>query len=161
MATRWPNMTRIWHFKSRLAKKMIWPPPLNWPLFGLLKPFGHRNLFGGGQTIASSITHCASLTNLSKLDVIQRAASRIITNSNSRAHAAPLMIKLGLEELGERRKKKIMGLVENILDGQSHPYFEDFFISSNLGQLKPGMYGYNHKRFSYYGLQIYKETRSN
>ena len=71
------------------------------------------------------------------------------------------MIKLGLEELGERRKKKIVGLVEDILDGQSHPYFEDFFKNSNLGQLKPGFYGYNHKRFSYYGLQIFKETRSN
>ena len=110
---------------------------------------------------ASTITHSASQTNLLKLDVIQRTASRIITNSSSRAHAAPLMIKLGLEDLSERRKKKIVGLVEDMLDGHSHPYFEDFFGNSEQDQLNPGNYGYNRKRFSTYGLQIYKETKSN
>ena len=54
---------------------------------------------------SSALVQCAAPTHLAKLDTVQKIASRIITNSDSRAHSAPLQTLLGLEPLDSRRKK--------------------------------------------------------
>ena len=79
---------------------------------------------------SSALIHCAAPTHLAKLDTVQKIASRIITNSDSRAHSAPLQTLLGLEPLDSRRKKHIYDIVADIQRNDSHPYFQDFFKDS-------------------------------
>jgi hypothetical protein len=52
---------------------------------------------------ASSLLVPVAKSHLTKLDVIQRIASRIITGSPPQAHSAPLLAALGLESLQSRR----------------------------------------------------------
>jgi len=77
----------------------------------------------------SAVFSTAAPTHLSKLDTIQKIASRIITNSHPRAHSAPLLDLLDLGPLHTRRTNHIVSLVENILEGRSHPHFIGYFDS--------------------------------
>ena len=70
----------------------------------------------------------AAPTHLRKLDVIQKIASRVITNSPSQTHSAPLQILLGLDALELRRTNHVVNLVEKIVSGRTHPYFIDYLV---------------------------------
>ena len=108
---------------------------------------------------SSALIHCAAPTHLAKLDTVQKIASRIITNSDSRAHSAPLETLLGLESLDSRRKKHISDIVADIQRNDSHPYFQDFFKDSIHNSLENKTSSViAKKRFVNYGLKTYNET---
>ena len=75
----------------------------------------------------SSIFINAAPTHLTKLDIIQKIAARIIVGVPSQSHSAPILLQLGLDSLHIRRQEHVTSLVENIFKGNSHPYFKDFF----------------------------------
>src|SRR5206468_7645472 len=81
------------------------------------------------------ITAGASKTTLNKLEVIQKIASRIICNEKRDAHAAPLLLKLGLQSLKKRRETKILKTVDNILSNNCQPYLSNMFQLDVNGQL--------------------------
>ena len=79
----------------------------------------------------SSATYfSAAPSHLKKLDIIQKIASRILTNSPQGTHSAPLQSLLGLDPLDYRRRKHISKIVDNIMSGRIHPYFQNI-LSTN------------------------------
>jgi len=75
---------------------------------------------------ASVLFAGAAPTHLHKLDVIQKVASRIITDSDSRAHSSPLQLLLGLEPLEERRRMRILSITDDIKERKIHPFFQSY-----------------------------------
>src|SRR6267154_3284991 len=61
------------------------------------------------------VTAGASKTTLNKLEVIQKMSSRIICNEKRDAHAAPLLLSLGLQTIEDRKERKILKTVHKIL----------------------------------------------
>src|SRR6267154_2594041 len=100
----------------------------------------------------------AAPSHLKKLDTIQKIASRIITNSPSLTHSAPLQLLLGLDTLDSRRSKHVANLVEKIISGRTHPFFIDFFqscsASNNSASSADCSRNLVNKRFSRFGLRI-------
>ena len=85
----------------------------------------------------SSATYfSAAPSHLKKLDIIQKIASRIITNSPQGTHSAPLQVLLGLDSLNSRRQRHIAKIVTNIASGRIHPYFKNI-LPSNTTMLTP------------------------
>ena len=76
---------------------------------------------------ASCVWASAATTHLDKLDIVQKIASRIITHSPSRAHSAPLLKQLNIDTLGCRREKRIVKVINNMIQGVCHPTFKDMF----------------------------------
>ena len=112
----------------------------------------------------SLITACASKTNRNKLDVVQKIASRIIFNEARDAHAAPLLQKLGLQSLDERRTLKILKTVDKILDNKCHPYLTNMFSLDNDGLVANNesfRTTFGKKRFSIYAKDLYNNFLSN
>jgi len=70
----------------------------------------------------------ASKTNLSKLDIIQKMACRIICNMPKDSHAEPLLNYLNLTSLSSRREEKIINTVHDIIDNNCHPSLCDMFV---------------------------------
>ncbi len=107
----------------------------------------------------------AAPTHLKKLDVIQKIASRIITNSPSQTHSAPLQIMLGLDALDLRRTNHVVNLVEKIVSGRTHPYFVDYFNPSSRSNISTTSVSFNrnldNKRFSRFGLRMFKDKAEN
>ena len=87
-------------------------------------------------------------------------AARIITNSDSRAHSAPLLASLGLEALSSRRNSHVLTIVHDILAGNIHPHFKDFFSESESSSSTPRT-TIEKKRFSYYSLKLLNDTAKN
>ena len=106
----------------------------------------------------SAIFHSAAPTHLHKLDIIQKIASRIITNSPPQAHSAPLLLQLGLDALSQRRLSHIQALVKDIMLGKSHPYFENFFQNNDTTNC-PGikLKQLDLKRFSHFGTDVFRD----
>lgn len=114
------------------------------------------------SVIRSQLEFCSSTfinaapTHLKKLDIIQKIASRIITDSSPQTHSAPLQLQLGLDSLSSRRNNHAIALVSDIVIGKTHPYFKDFFSteaqvpSRTLKKLET-------KRFSRFGLALYND----
>ena len=100
----------------------------------------------------------AAPTHLKKLDVIQKIASRVITNSPSQTHSAPLQILLGLDALELRRTNHVVNLVEKIVSGRTHPYFIDYISSASHSNISTSSVSFNrnldNKRFSRFGLRM-------
>jgi len=69
----------------------------------------------------------ASPTQLRKLDLIQKAAVRIITSSPRLAHSAPLLAKLQMDSLENRRSQHTTNFIHKILEGKCHPAIRDLF----------------------------------
>jgi len=107
---------------------------------------------------SSAVFAMAAPTHLSKLDTIQKIASRIITSSDSRAHSAPLLELLDLDQLQTRRLAHVASVVSSVLEGRSHPYFTGFFNSTDNSkdavtrQLPSRVLA---KRFSSFGKTMY------
>jgi len=100
----------------------------------------------------------ASKTNLIKLEIIQKIASRIICGVEKDAHAEPLLNKLGLSTLKERREKKILKTVNAILNGDCHPWLLDMFREDDYGLLTCNdttRTTFGRKRFSFYARMLY------
>ena len=76
---------------------------------------------------ASAVRVPAAKTHLDKLEAIQRISARIICHAPRDAHAGPLLDKLDLETLQVRRELHVKQLVGNIINHDSHPYFENMF----------------------------------
>ena len=69
----------------------------------------------------SAVFSGAAETHNLKLDTVQKIAARLICNASRDTHAEPLLQKLGLDKLKDRRKAHVTDVVKSILDGQSHP----------------------------------------
>ena len=131
-----------------------------------LRRLAYTALIRSHLEYCSAIIHSASRTQLGKLDVIQKIASRIICDAPRDAHAAPLLESLSLKSLEERRSDHILSTVINIVSGNCHPAFKDYFqlaadetISAIHSRLKMG-----NKRFKIIGASIYNQhlqTRGN
>src|SRR5437867_1936233 len=116
--------------------------------------------------IRSQLEYCSSTfinaapTHLNKLDIIQKIAARIISGVPSQSHSAPLL-QLNLESLHTRRLDHYVTLVENIIRGNSHPYFRDFFhptlTSSASSRSNTRL---NNKRFSRFGSSLHKDNNN-
>ena len=100
----------------------------------------------------------ASKTNLSKLDTVQKIASRLICREARDAHAEPLLKRLNLQTIKERRKAKTIKMIHNILNENCHPYLLNMFSLDDEGLLSNKS---NHrttfgrKRFSIYAKDVY------
>ena len=106
------------------------------------------------------ITAGASKTTLNKLEVIQKIASRIICNEKRDAHAAPLLLKLGLQSIQERRERKILKTVDKILTNDCHPYLANMFYLNNSAELmnnETARITFGKKRFSIYAKTYYNK----
>ena len=66
-----------------------------------------------------------SSTNQNKLDVIQKKAARIICGAPRDAHAQPLIEDLQLEALESKRRRRILHITTQILDGRCYPALVD------------------------------------
>ena len=67
------------------------------------------------------------LDHLTKLDIVQKKAARVIYGIPHTTHAAPLLESLKLEPLENRRRAHILKLVTSMIEGVCHPAFTDFF----------------------------------
>ena len=76
---------------------------------------------------ASSVFIGASRTQLQKLDIVQKCASRVISGLPRDAHAAPIMKELGMDSLTERRIKHFNELVSACIEGKAHPSLCELF----------------------------------
>src|SRR3989442_5486230 len=106
----------------------------------------------------------AAPSHLKKLDIIQKIASRILTNSPQATHSAPLQSLLGLDSLNSRRRKHISKIVTNITSGRIHPYFHNIFttnftmsapLSTNASSFASR--SLNSKRFSQFAPLVVQE----
>ena len=70
---------------------------------------------------ASTVVAMASTTQLHKLDIIQKAAARVITGSPRLAHSEPLLVELKLDTLAERRSRHLTDVVNSIVTRRCHP----------------------------------------
>ena len=110
----------------------------------------------------SALFTSAAPSHLKKLDVIQKIASRIITNTDSRAHSAPLQVLLGLEPLAERRSNHVKSIVNNIIEDKIHPYFSKYFeLGGDSTSALSTISKLEKKRFIHLGKSYYDETIKN
>jgi len=92
--------------------------------------------------IRSHLEYCSSLftsavkTHLQKLDTIQRIAARIIYEVPRDTHAEQLVILLNLEQLGDRRERHLVKLMNSFISGKCHTAMKRF----NLLQMEPSQY---------------------
>ena len=110
---------------------------------------------------ASATFANAASSHLNKLDIVQKIASRIITGSPALTHSAPLQLQLGLHSLQSRRISHVASIVENILNGKTHPFFTDFFSDSPpyRSRTETGK-SLQSKGFSNYGILFHKDYRN-
>ena len=114
----------------------------------LLK-LAYTSLIRSQLEYCSAVFTTAAPSHLTKLDVIQKMASRIVMNADSRAHSEPLLTALSLESLESRRKQHVSKIVEKILGGRIHPYFKDFLNNADCESTCAKII--DKKRFSYLG----------
>ena len=77
----------------------------------------------------------ASKTHLTKLDIVQKIAARVIMDTPSNTHSAPLLAELKLDNLQHRRNNKLKHLVCKSIDHSSHPDINDMFSITEGGEL--------------------------
>ena len=105
----------------------------------------------------------ASKTNLRKLEMVQRIASRIICGVNRDAHSGPLLETLGLISLKDRRERKIVKTVINIINNNCHPSLQNMFTTNADGLLSTVINNrttFGKKRFNIYAIDIYNRMLS-
>ena len=106
----------------------------------------------------SAVLGMASKTQLHKLDIIQKAAARLILGAPRLAHSEPLLAKLKLDSLENRRSRHLFNLVESILQESVHPallgYFEQESPISAVSHFKPKT-AIGRKAFQYRGELAY------
>ena len=107
----------------------------------------------------SLVLASASKSNLNKLEVVQKIASRIILDQSRDTHAAPLLLSLGLQPLEKRRQTKILKSVDKILTKNCHPHLYNLFQVDNDGLLsnKSTRTTFGKKRFGVYARESYNK----
>ena len=106
---------------------------------------------------ASATFVSASATQLNKLEVVQKMASRIICQVPRLTHSAPLLDSLHLESLGKRREDHVIKLVDDILNGRTHPALLRMFWKDNTGVIindNQARIGIGRRRFSIFAKNI-------
>ena len=85
-----------------------------------------------------------------------------MTNSDSRAHSAPLQALLVLEPLAERRSNHVKSIVNNIIEDKIHPYFSKYFeLGGDSTSALSTISKLEKKRFRHLGKSYYDETIKN
>jgi len=108
---------------------------------------------------ASGVLDMASASQLHKLDLVQKAAVRVIAGVPRLTHSEPLFAQYDIPPLGVRRSDHVLNLIEKILNGKCHPSLRDLFKKTedsnllNLG-LSPRT-GMGKKAFHYRGVMKY------
>jgi len=112
---------------------------------------------------ASSLYITIAKTHCKALDTIQKMSARIICRAPRNAHAAPLIERLQLDTLENRRKKHVNGIVEAIIAKKCHPVVRDMFelTENNFLEIKPTLTGHGKKRFCVAAANIYNEQNGN
>jgi len=112
----------------------------------------------------SAVFWPACYSNLQKLDVVQKIATRIIKRVPRRTHAAPLMASLGLESLSKRRDNHVLSVVSKCLNNACHPAVTEL-INNALGSINgsgnsviraPPRTVAGKRKFSYFAGELYK-----
>ena len=110
---------------------------------------------------ASTVFSSASKTQTNKLETIQRIAARVICDAQRDAHSQPLLDKLQLRPLCERRDLRVTTLVKNILVGNCHPSMREMFRSKPDGSVHNGEQArikFGTKRFSIHAREVYNSS---
>jgi hypothetical protein len=113
---------------------------------------------------ASAIFAAAAPTHLKKLDLIQRMAARIVCHAPRWAHSAPLIQRLELEDLSDRRSKHVGKIVEQIVKGACQPSLRDMFSLEPGGEVGSGAtarIGVGRRRFSFHAVQTVNDVHRN
>ena len=82
---------------------------------------------------ASAVIASSAHTHLKRLDTVQKVASRIILQLPRDTHAAPLLQKLHLDSLDDRRSSHVISLVNDIINGKVHPALLNMFAVASDG----------------------------
>ena len=107
---------------------------------------------------ASAIRASAAKTQLQRLDIIQKIASRIILRAPRNAHSAPLQKTLGLDSLESRRVDHIVNIVTRCMSETCHPAFTDMFVrqpDGSAGNSYTARIGIGRRRFCVYAKEVY------
>ena len=108
-----------------------------------------------GVFIAMAKTHCT------RLEVVQKIASRIICQAPCYAHSAPLLDELRLDTLESRRIKHVCSIVAHCLQGHGHPTLQSYFNCSDDGRVidtTTPVTSYGRKRFRRIAAQLYNSS---
>ena len=102
----------------------------------------------------------ASKTNLSKLETLQKIASRVICGEPRDAHADPLLLRLGLQKIKDRRESKVEKQVRKIINNNCHPLLANLFTEGSDGLIHNNDLSrttFGKKRFSIYAVDIFNK----
>ena len=109
---------------------------------------------------SSGLFVSAARTHLTKLEIVQKIASRIICDVPRNTHSAPLLEELRLESLDSRRVAHVCQIVTKCLRGHIYPAFLSWFSAAEDGQIyittQPTSTS-GRKRFKYAAAVLYNE----
>jgi hypothetical protein len=126
-----------------------------------LRKLIYTSLIRSRLEYSSTVFSSACKTNTDKLETIQRIAARVICDAQRDAHSQPLLDKLQLKPLCERRNHRVTTLVKNILAGNCHPSMKEMFTSEPAGTVhndESARLRFGTKRFSIYARELYNST---
>jgi hypothetical protein len=109
----------------------------------------------------SAVFASAAPSQLRKLDVIQKIASRVIYGVCRTAHSAPLLQALKFDSLECRRKKHIMSIVDSMIAGDCHPALKDVFTleeDGSIGNTLRSRIGIGRRRFGIFAKLLYNQA---
>lgn len=110
----------------------------------------------------SAVFANAAECHLKKLDIIQKKAARIITNTKQMEHSAPLLKLLNLDSLASRRSDHIESIVRKVLIGEAPQTLIDLFDDDNNKPTtsKQMTSRLETKRFSNYGRKFVDKVKA-
>lgn len=121
----------------------------------------YTSLIRSHMEYASAVFAASAKSHLDKLDLIQRMSVRAIYRLPRNAHSQPLMDKLGLDSLTNRRRIHIISIINSILQNKCHPSLAGMFeldgegmLVSTRGEAKKSI---GRKRFSNYATTVFSE----
>jgi len=87
-------------------------------------------------------------------------AARIACHLPRRAHAAPILEKLGLESLATRREDHMLKIIDSIIQNKCHPALTNTFTQDTDGRLAndaTARIQIGGKRFSVVGKEVFNK----
>ena len=94
------------------------------------------------------------------MQIMQSLGARIASHLPRRAHAAPILEKLGLEPLDSLRENHMLKIVNSIIQKDCHPALRELFALDANGRLvndSTARIKIGEKRFSVFGREIYNK----
>jgi len=129
-----------------------------------LMKLAYTSLVRSHLEYASGVLGMASATQLHKLDLVQKAAVRVIAGVPRLTHSEPLLSQYDISSLEVRRTEHMIKLVERFLSGRCHPSFRDFFKMAEHSNLlkfdSSPRTGMGKKAFHYRSVMIYNNFMS-